>query len=103
MPSPPSDDAARDTATTFPPEHYPLARHLAADIRFYSGLTRAGHPGVASLVRTVLANRGLWLLTFHRIGHFCIRRRDLRSPLCGSHACARASARASTLSSADHR
>jgi serine acetyltransferase len=29
----------------------------------------------------MLANRGLWLLTFHRVAHFCLRRRNLRSPV----------------------
>jgi serine acetyltransferase len=78
---PPPDDAARNAATNFPPEHYPLARHLAADIRFYRSLSRGRHSGAASLVTTLLANRGLWLLTFHRIAHLCLRRRNLRSPL----------------------
>jgi serine acetyltransferase len=58
----------------------PFARQLAADIRFYRSLTRHHPSGRASAVRTVFTNRGLWLLMFHRIGHFCLRRR-LRSPL----------------------
>ena len=29
----------------------------------------------------MLCDRGLWLLTFHRIAHFCLRRRDVRSPV----------------------
>jgi serine acetyltransferase len=28
-----------------------------------------------------VSNRGLWLLTFHRISHYCLRRRQVRSPL----------------------
>jgi serine acetyltransferase len=59
----------------------PLARHFAADIRFYRGLTRGSDSGLASLVATMLTNRGLWLVTFHRVGNFCLRRRNLASPL----------------------
>jgi acetyltransferase-like isoleucine patch superfamily enzyme len=29
----------------------------------------------------MLRNRGLWLLTSHRIAHFCLRRRNVRSPV----------------------
>jgi serine acetyltransferase len=29
----------------------------------------------------MLRNRGLWLLSFHRIAHFCMRRRNVRSPV----------------------
>jgi len=29
----------------------------------------------------MLRNRGLWLLTSHRIAHFCLRRRNVRSPI----------------------
>jgi serine acetyltransferase/glycosyltransferase involved in cell wall biosynthesis len=81
VPSSPPGDAARHAPATFAPAHSPLARHLAADIRFYRGLTRGGHTGVVSLVTTMLVNRGLWLLTFHRVANFCLRRRNVRSPL----------------------
>jgi serine acetyltransferase/glycosyltransferase involved in cell wall biosynthesis len=59
---------------------YPFARQLLADARFYQRLTRASAAGRAALAWTILSNRGLWLLTFHRIGHYCLRRRRLRSP-----------------------
>jgi serine acetyltransferase len=29
----------------------------------------------------MLCNRGLWLLTFHRIAHYCLRQRRVRSPI----------------------
>jgi serine acetyltransferase/glycosyltransferase involved in cell wall biosynthesis len=66
----------------------PLSRTLhrfagewLADARFYRALTRANHSGPGSLVWTMLANRGLWLLMFHRVAHFCLRRRNRRSPV----------------------
>ena len=58
-----------------------FARQLVADARFYHGLTRAGHSGQRSLVWTIVSNRGLWLLTFHRIAHYCVRQRSVRSPV----------------------
>lgn len=60
---------------------YSFVRELLADARCYRSLTRAGSSGPLSLACTLLANRGLWLLTFHRIEHYCLRRRRLRSPL----------------------
>jgi serine acetyltransferase len=53
---------------------------FAADARFYHGLSRAGRSGAVSLAWTALRNQGLWLLTSHRIAHFCLRRRNVRSP-----------------------
>lgn len=29
----------------------------------------------------MLTNRGLWLLTFHRIAHYCLRHRRVRNPI----------------------
>jgi serine acetyltransferase len=52
-----------------------------ADARFYDGLSRVGRSGAGSLAWTILHNRGLWLLTSHRIAHLCLRWRDLRNPL----------------------
>jgi serine acetyltransferase len=53
-----------------------------ADARFYHGLERAGkHDGSFRLLLTIFGNRGLWLLTFYRLAHFCLSRRDYRSPL----------------------
>jgi serine acetyltransferase len=57
-----------------------LGRELAADIRMYRRLTGARSAGILTLVATVLSNRGLWLLAFHRVGHYCLRRRNTRSP-----------------------
>ena len=57
-----------------------FVRQLLADARFYQSLTRASAAGRAALAWTILRNRGLWLLTFHRIGHYCLRRRQVRSP-----------------------
>jgi serine acetyltransferase len=51
-----------------------------ADARFYQGLTRTGTSGPGSLLRAALGNRGLWLLTFHRIGYHCVSERRRRSP-----------------------
>ena len=58
-----------------------FAGELLADARFYRALNRVNHSGPGSLVRTMLANRGLWLLMFHRVAHFCLRRRNRRSPV----------------------
>jgi len=52
-----------------------------ADARFYRGLGRAGGSGAGFLAWTMLRNRGLWLLTFHRIANYCLRRRNVRSPV----------------------
>jgi acetyltransferase-like isoleucine patch superfamily enzyme len=54
---------------------------FVADARFYQGLRRAGRSGTGSLALTLLGNRGLWLLTSHRIANFCLRRRNVRSPV----------------------
>jgi len=61
---------------------YSFVRQLLEDARFYHRLTRTGSPGRrGALAWTMLRNRGLWLLTFHRIGHYCLRRRRMRSPI----------------------
>jgi serine acetyltransferase len=60
---------------------YLLVRQFVADARFYRGLTRAGRSGSVALIRTMLCNRGLWLLTFHRIAHNCLIQRRVRSPM----------------------
>jgi serine acetyltransferase len=52
-----------------------------ADARFYLGLTRAERSGLGSLAWTILCNRGLWLLTFHRIAHYCLLQRRARGPM----------------------
>ncbi len=49
-------------------------RQLAADARVYARFERDGERmGRAWAVGTALMSRGLWLLTFHRLSHFCIR------------------------------
>jgi len=64
------------------PTAYPFFRQLAADARFYHRLTHAGRSASAALVGTLLCSRGLWLLTFHRIAHYCqYQRRRVRSPI----------------------
>ena len=78
---PSSGEVAHEIAASAQSAPYSLARQVAADIRFYRGLARGSRSGPASLIQTMLCNRGLWLLMFHRIGHFCLRRRNLRSPL----------------------
>lgn len=72
---------AGDSADSASAAGYPFVRQLLADVRFYHRLTRAGPPGQAALAWTMLRNRGLWLLTFHRIGHYCLRRRRVRNPI----------------------
>jgi serine acetyltransferase len=52
-----------------------------ADARFYHGLGQASPSGAGSLAWTILRNRGLWLLTSHRIAHYCQHSRNLRSPV----------------------
>jgi serine acetyltransferase len=58
-----------------------FARQFVADARFYHDLTRAGRAGPGELALTMLRHRGLWLLTFHRIGYYCASRRRVRSPI----------------------
>jgi serine acetyltransferase/glycosyltransferase involved in cell wall biosynthesis len=74
-------DAGADRAQSASAVRYPFARQLLADARFYHHLTRPSTGGRAALAWTILRNRGLWLLTFHRIGHYCLRRRQVRSPV----------------------
>jgi len=58
-----------------------FVRQFAADARFYHGLRLAEGSSAGSIAWTMLRNRGLWLLTSHRIAHFCVRRRNVRSPV----------------------
>jgi len=60
---------------------YPFFRQLVADARFYQRLTHSGRSGSGALVWTMLCNRGLWLLTFHRIAHYSQCQRRVRSPI----------------------
>jgi serine acetyltransferase len=53
---------------------------FVADARFYHELTCMGRSGPKSLAATMLCNRGLWLLTFHRIAHYCLVQRPTRRP-----------------------
>jgi len=73
--------ALNPALVTFPQGCNRLARQFVADARFYHGLTRAGRAGPWALARTMLCNRGLWLLTFHRIAHYCQIQRRVRSPM----------------------
>jgi serine acetyltransferase len=59
-----------------PPILYRFFGQLMADARFCQRLTHTD-----SLAGTLLCNRGLWLLTFHRIAYFCERHSDVRRPL----------------------
>jgi len=54
---------------------------LMADARFYQRLRRAGRGLRTPLLWTLLSNRGLWLLTFHRIAYYCVCHREARTPL----------------------
>jgi serine acetyltransferase len=56
-----------------------FTRQLIADARFYQHLVVGADRDSRGLVRTMLCSRGLWLLTFHRIAHSCVSRRDVRS------------------------
>ncbi len=58
-----------------------LSRRLAADARVYQALTLSGSPARVSLAAALLRNRGLWLLTFHRLAHYCLTHPRRRSPL----------------------
>jgi serine acetyltransferase len=73
--------ALNSSSVTLPQAFDRLVRQFVADARFYHSLTRAGRPGVVSLALTMLCNRGLWLLTFHRITHYCLIQRRARSPM----------------------
>ena len=50
-----------------------------ADARFYHDLTHPDGARPGSLVGTMLGNRGLWLLTFHRVAQYCLMQRRARS------------------------
>jgi serine acetyltransferase len=54
---------------------------LMADARFYQQLRRSRNGRTGSLLWTLLSNRGLWLLTFHRVAYYCARHRDVRRPI----------------------
>lgn len=59
-----------------------LIQRFRADTRFYHEMTRPqSAPTALALLGTALSNRGLWLLTFHRIAFFSTFNRNLRSPL----------------------
>lgn len=60
---------------------YSFVPQLLADARFYRALAGADGFRPLSLPWTMLSNRGLWLLTFHRVAHYCLRRRQVRSPI----------------------
>jgi serine acetyltransferase len=60
---------------------YSFVPQLLADARFYRDLTRADGPRPVSLAWTMLSNRGLWLLTFHRVAYYCLCRRQVRRPI----------------------
>jgi serine acetyltransferase len=62
-------------------EDVALARQFMADARLYQRLTRGEKGAARSLAWTVLCNRGLWLLTFHRVAYFCDRHREARGPI----------------------
>ena len=59
----------------------PLGRQLIADARFYQRLAPRRNGSAPSLARTVLRNRGLWLLASHRIAYSCMRSRRARRRL----------------------
>jgi serine acetyltransferase len=58
-----------------------FGRRFMADARFYQRLTRDNQGATRSLAWTLLRNRGLWLLTFHRIAYFCDSHREVRGPI----------------------
>ena len=57
-----------------------LVRQLIADARFYQCLRQRDKGRSAWVAWTLLSNRGLWLLTFHRIAYYCVRHRNVRAP-----------------------
>jgi serine acetyltransferase len=63
------------------PAAYRFFRQLLSDARFYHRVTHTGRSGAGALVSTMLCNRGLWLLTFHRIVHYSQCQRRARSPI----------------------
>lgn len=72
-------NALNYAAVTFARAIDRFVRQFVADARFYHGLRRVGRSDAGSLAWTVLHSRGLWLLTSHRVAHFCLRRRDVRN------------------------
>jgi serine acetyltransferase len=59
-----------------------FARRLLADARSYETLLQRSRSGSSSMpLRMIIASRGLWLLTFHRISHFCLVHRNVRNPV----------------------
>jgi len=57
-----------------------MQSQFVADARFYRSLTGADRSGSRFLAWTLLSNKGLWLLTFHRIAYFCRQQRNRCSP-----------------------
>jgi serine acetyltransferase len=68
------------TAMALPRVLQHLVSQFMADARFYAGLRRGTHSG-AGLVSTLARSRGLWMLTSHRVAHFCMRQRGVRRPV----------------------
>jgi serine O-acetyltransferase len=59
-----------------------FSKQLFADAAFYQQLLKPDNRLTRlSLLATILCNRGLWLLTFHRIAHFSTMNRNARNPL----------------------
>jgi serine acetyltransferase len=74
-------NALNSAPVTFAQTFARFVRQFVADARFYHGLRTVGPSGAGSLVGSMLRNRGLWLLTSHRIANFCLRQRNVRSPV----------------------
>jgi acetyltransferase-like isoleucine patch superfamily enzyme len=74
-------NALNSASLTFARAFDGLVRQFIADARFYQSLRRTDSSGAGSLAWNMVRNRGLWLLTAHRVAHFCLRRRNPRSPL----------------------
>lgn len=71
--------ALNSAPITFAQAFHQFVTQFVADARFYDGLRRG--TGTGSLAWTTVRNRGLWMLTSHRIAHFCLHRRNVRSPV----------------------
>ncbi len=61
--------------------HYPFVRQFMADAHFHQRLGGKVRGPADSLAWTLLRDRGLWLLTFHRIAYFRQHHRGKRTPL----------------------
>ncbi|HVN45918.1 MAG TPA: hypothetical protein VMT66_11870 [Steroidobacteraceae bacterium] len=74
-------DALNSPPVTAAQALHRLAAQFVVDARFYASLGPRADGGAGRLAWTIVSSRGLWMLTSHRIAHFCLRHHNVRSPV----------------------